>query len=106
MLTDVNGKLHDDEVDIDVALVRRLLRTQYPHWSELPIEQVDSTGTVNAVFRLGRFHAAVNVDDDTWSRARGWALTRISNVAYHATTNPRFAADAVATITEALADEG
>ena len=47
------GKLHDDEVDIDVGLVRRLLRAQYPQWSELPIEQADSTGTVNAVFRLG-----------------------------------------------------
>ena len=52
-----------------------------------------------------RFREAVDADDDTWSRARGWALTRISNVAYYATTNPRFAADAVATITEALADE-
>ena len=292
------GKLHDDEVDIDVDLVRRLLRAQLPHWSHLPIEQVDSTGTVNAVFRVGgrlsarlprtprwhdldtemcwldglaarlpvaipevvargepgfgypwpwavfrwidactwdpddagnrdaaaddvarfleavraldpaglrcaepdtlptlassdasvpsaldaavgmvdtdavrsaweralrvpewhgprvllhsdvlagnvlvragrlhavidwagvrrgdpardlmaawtlfrgrsrrRFRAAVDADDDTWARARGWALTRITNVAYYATTNPRFAADAVATITEALADD-
>jgi aminoglycoside phosphotransferase (APT) family kinase protein len=292
------GKMHDDEIDIDVGLVRRLLRAQYPRWSELGIEQVDSTGTVNAVFRLGdrlavrlprtprwhdldtemcwlqwlagrlpvaipeavargepaldypwpwavftwidgrawdpadtgnsavaaddvagfleavqaldptaqpcatpdalpslahsdgsvrsalhtatgmldtdavrsaweralrvpesqgprvllhsdvlagnvlvrgrrlhavidwagvrrgdpardlmaawtlfrgesrrRFRARVEADDDTWSRARGWALTRITNVAYYAKTNPRFAADAVATITEALADE-
>jgi aminoglycoside phosphotransferase (APT) family kinase protein len=52
-----------------------------------------------------RFRAVVDADDDTWSRARGWALTRITNVAYYASTNPTFAADAVATITEALADE-
>jgi aminoglycoside phosphotransferase (APT) family kinase protein len=299
MLVDVIGKLHDDEVDIDVGLVRRLLSVQFPQWSELPVERVDSTGTVNAIFRLGdqlavrlprtprwhdldtelcwldglaarlpvaipeavargepdfgypwpwavlrwidariwdpdddgnsalaaddiagfleavraldpaglpcaepdplptlassdggvrsaleaatgmvdtdavrsaweralrvpewegprvllhsdvlagnvlvrerrlhavidwagvrrgdpardlmaawtlfrgesrrRFRESVNTDDDTWSRARGWALTRISNVAYYATSNPRFAADAVATISEALADEG
>lgn len=49
--------------------------------------------------------ASMAVDDDTWARARGWALTRITNVAYYATTNPRFSADAIATITEALADD-
>jgi aminoglycoside phosphotransferase (APT) family kinase protein len=51
-----------------------------------------------------RFRASLSFDDDTWARARGWALTRISNVAYYATTNPRFSSDAIATITEVLAD--
>lgn len=51
-----------------------------------------------------RFRAAVGFDDDTWARARGWALTRIANVAYYATTNPSFSADARTTITEALND--
>lgn len=51
-----------------------------------------------------RLRASMPFDDDTWARAHGWALTRITNVAYYATTNPRFSADAIATITEALAD--
>ncbi len=46
-------KMHADEVDTDVALVRRLLADQFPHWAGLPIEQVRSFGTDNALYRLG-----------------------------------------------------
>jgi aminoglycoside phosphotransferase (APT) family kinase protein len=45
--------MHADEVDIDVALVRRLLAEQFPQWADLPIKAVRSTGTVNAIYRLG-----------------------------------------------------
>ena len=45
--------MHADEVDIDAALVRRLLRSQLPHWAELPIAPVSSAGTDNALYRLG-----------------------------------------------------
>jgi aminoglycoside phosphotransferase (APT) family kinase protein len=47
------AKMHADEVDTDVALVRRLLAGQFPHWADLPIEQVRSFGTDNALYRLG-----------------------------------------------------
>ncbi len=47
------GKMHADEVDIDVSLVRRLLAAQFPQWADLPLEPVPSTGTVNAIYRLG-----------------------------------------------------
>src|SRR6266702_2695191 len=47
-------KLHADELDIDDALVRRLLREQFRQWAELPLEPVASSGTVNVVYRLGR----------------------------------------------------
>jgi aminoglycoside phosphotransferase (APT) family kinase protein len=46
-------KLHDGEVDIDAALVRRLLASQFPRYCDLPVEEVQSTGTVNAIYRLG-----------------------------------------------------
>jgi aminoglycoside phosphotransferase (APT) family kinase protein len=46
-------KMHADEVDTDVSLVRRLLAGQFPQWAELPIERVDSAGTDNAIYRLG-----------------------------------------------------
>jgi aminoglycoside phosphotransferase (APT) family kinase protein len=45
--------MHADELDVDVALVRRLLAAQLPEWAALPLEPVASTGTVNAIFRLG-----------------------------------------------------
>lgn len=47
------GKMHADEVDTDVSLVRRLLAAQFPQWADLPLQPVPSTGTVNAIYRLG-----------------------------------------------------
>jgi aminoglycoside phosphotransferase (APT) family kinase protein len=46
-------KMHAEEVDIDLPLVRRLIAAQFPHWANLPIQQVESSGTDNALFRLG-----------------------------------------------------
>ncbi|MFC5448861.1 aminoglycoside phosphotransferase family protein [Paenibacillus aestuarii] len=40
-------------VDIDAALVRRLIDEQFPQWMDLPLEHVDSAGTDNAIYRLG-----------------------------------------------------
>jgi aminoglycoside phosphotransferase (APT) family kinase protein len=46
-------KLHADEVDTDVSLVRRLLAAQLPQWADLAIEPVTSAGTEYAIYRLG-----------------------------------------------------
>jgi aminoglycoside phosphotransferase (APT) family kinase protein len=46
-------KMHANEVDIDATVVRRLLEAQYPQWADLPISAVQSTGTVNAIYRIG-----------------------------------------------------
>ena len=46
-------RIHTDEVDVDAALVRRLLADQHPQWADLPLEAVPSWGTDNALFRLG-----------------------------------------------------
>jgi aminoglycoside phosphotransferase (APT) family kinase protein len=50
---DTQVKMHEGEIDIDIALVRRLVTRQFPHLAEKPIMVVRSTGTVNAIFRLG-----------------------------------------------------
>lgn len=44
---------HADEVETDVALVRRLLEEQFPEWAGLPLRPVAESGTVNALYRLG-----------------------------------------------------
>ena len=46
-------KLHENELDIDAALVRRLLAAQFPQWAGLPLEPLPVGGTDNAIFRLG-----------------------------------------------------
>jgi aminoglycoside phosphotransferase (APT) family kinase protein len=46
-------KMHADEVDIDLELVRRLVADQFPDWAKLPVEPVLPWGTDNALYRLG-----------------------------------------------------
>ena len=64
-------RMHDDEVDTDEVLVRRLLATQHPQWADLPIERVRSAGTDNALYRLG--------DDLAVRLPRiGWAVDHVA----------------------------
>jgi aminoglycoside phosphotransferase (APT) family kinase protein len=51
-------KMHADEVDTDVALVRCLLAGQFSQWAELAIEPVVSYGTDHDIYRLGNDLAA------------------------------------------------
>jgi aminoglycoside phosphotransferase (APT) family kinase protein len=46
-------RMHADEAETSVELVRRLLRAQVPEWAALPIEAVGSAGTDNTLYRLG-----------------------------------------------------
>lgn len=45
--------LHKGEFQIDPRVVRRLLRDQLPQWADLLLRRLDTSGTVNAMFRLG-----------------------------------------------------
>lgn len=46
-------KMHENEHEVDEQLVRDLIQSQCPQWSELPLKSVASSGTDNALFRLG-----------------------------------------------------
>lgn len=46
-------KMHAGEIPIDIPLVKRLLAEQFPHLAERSITAVRSSGTVNAIYRLG-----------------------------------------------------
>jgi len=45
-------KLHADEIETDVALVRRLLAGQFPQWADLPVVPVASHGADHDIYRL------------------------------------------------------
>jgi aminoglycoside phosphotransferase (APT) family kinase protein len=45
--------MHSDQLAVSVATVRELVAAQFPEWERLPITQVASHGTVNALFRIG-----------------------------------------------------
>ena len=59
-------KMHADEVDTDVALVRRLLSGQFPRWADLAIDPVVSYGTDHDIYRLGD-HLAVRLPRIGWA---------------------------------------
>lgn len=70
------SKLHLNEALIGLDLVKKLIKNQFPHWSHLFVESINSTGTDNAIYRLGdsmairlpRIHnAAANIHKEyTW----------------------------------------
>jgi aminoglycoside phosphotransferase (APT) family kinase protein len=45
--------MHEDEVEVNDALVRRLLASQMPTLADLPLVVVEPWGTDNAIWRLG-----------------------------------------------------
>lgn len=45
--------MHDDQVDVTTETVATLIQEQFPQWSGKEIRLLQSTGTVNAVFRIG-----------------------------------------------------
>jgi aminoglycoside phosphotransferase (APT) family kinase protein len=61
-------KMHDGEVDIDADLAGRLVAEQFPQLADLPVRAVPSTGTVNAIFRLGDRLCARLPRVRTWAR--------------------------------------
>lgn len=45
--------MHPAQLGIPVELVRELVAVQFPSWGRLPVQEVVSGGTVNALFRIG-----------------------------------------------------
>jgi aminoglycoside phosphotransferase (APT) family kinase protein len=45
--------MHPDEVPVDDALVRGLLREQFPQWADESLLRIVDAGTDNAIYRLG-----------------------------------------------------
>ena len=40
-------------LEVETAQVHRLIRSQFPHWADLPIEPVTNGGWDNRTFHLG-----------------------------------------------------
>src|SRR5512143_2120591 len=47
------NRIHADQIETDERLVRRLLADQFPQWADLPVVAVPTSGTENAIYRLG-----------------------------------------------------
>lgn len=67
--------MHADQVDLSADVVATLVAEQFPHWRALPVRPLASTGTVNALFRLGaeivlRFPLLPTVDPELLAELR------------------------------------
>jgi len=45
--------MHDDQLHIDAAIARALIAAQFPQYRDLPVGHLATSGTVNAIFRVG-----------------------------------------------------
>jgi aminoglycoside phosphotransferase (APT) family kinase protein len=45
--------MHDDQLEVSLGVVQRLVNDQFPQWRHLPVREVRSEGTVNAIYRIG-----------------------------------------------------
>jgi len=50
--------MHENQYVITDQVVEKLIRQQYPQFSEMPVSRIDSIGTVNAIFRIGKEYYA------------------------------------------------
>ena len=55
----MSERIHDDELDTGESTVRTLLAAQCPHWSNLPVTYLRTSGTDNAMWRV---HVADSTD--------------------------------------------
>ncbi|RYG26105.1 MAG: aminoglycoside phosphotransferase family protein [Burkholderiales bacterium] len=46
--------MHDDQLHIDTEIARAMLAEQFPQYGDEPVVRLPSSGTVNAIFRVGR----------------------------------------------------
>ncbi len=53
MTSAVTGGLHDDEIPVGTGLVRALVDRAMPDCTGLPVRRLDSSGSSNALFRVG-----------------------------------------------------
>ncbi len=58
--------MHDNEQEVNTALVQSLLKEQCPQWADLELSPILSSGTDNALFRLGDTYV-VRIPRIEWS---------------------------------------
>jgi len=65
--------MHVGQLMVSVQTVRELIDEQFPDWRELPIKDIGSTGTVNALFRIGdQFVARFPLEPGNVASTRRW----------------------------------
>lgn len=61
-------RMHRHEVDIPLNVVQELIQAQFPYLAKFPIMPIDSSGTVNAIYKLGQEFAIRLPRMKDWSK--------------------------------------
>ncbi|SCE76301.1 aminoglycoside phosphotransferase family protein [Micromonospora mirobrigensis] len=81
--------MHTDQLDLTAETARRLVDDQFPQWRHLPLHQVDSDGTVNAIFRIGdEFAARFPLRAEEPTEVRAWLVAEAEAAAELAACSP------------------
>lgn len=79
--------LHVDQIDVTPEAARRLIDDQFPQWRHVTVQSIASTGTVNAIFRVGDGLAARfplrrpdGVDPRAWVEAEAAAAREFAEL--------------------------
>lgn len=65
--------MHPGQLTVTIGTVTALVAEQFPAWSELPVREVASHGTVNALFRIGdRLTARFPIEPDDPAGTLRW----------------------------------
>ena len=84
-MTEVRA-LHEDEITISDAMVRRLVDQQFPQWAAGTLVRIPPSGTDNQLFRLGR-DLLIRMPRIGWAAASAvWDHTWLPKLATHLTT--------------------
>jgi aminoglycoside phosphotransferase (APT) family kinase protein len=71
--------LHEDQIDLELHVVRHLIDEQFPQWSGLPLQQLSTGGTVNAIFRIGdRLAARFPLRPEPATQVKAWLIAESS----------------------------
>ena len=49
----MEARLHQNEIPVDISLVRQLVDSQFPHFADLSLQPLGMSGSTNLQFRLG-----------------------------------------------------
>jgi aminoglycoside phosphotransferase (APT) family kinase protein len=83
--------MHPDQLDVPLETARVLVDEQFPEWKSLPVRRIESTGTVNAIFRIGdRLAARFPLVPANADQTRRW-LQREADAARELWGRTRFA---------------
>ena len=74
--------MHDGQLEINSRVAGLLIADQFPEWATLPVRQIETAATVNAIFRVGDgLVARFPLTGDDPTQVRTWLRSEVAAAA-------------------------